>query len=272
MSSMTKLFAFACSISLALAQMSTSGSAPAGTPSGGASSGGSAHGGSSTGASGPNAADSNNLLYSYYILVSLASLVIALWIYRLALTVNRYIRAISCLDNEKQAYWKRPTDWYALIKEHIVYAPLFRTRHHRELLLVKGWSVGVLPTRFQSLFLTTVIAMNVTFCVYGLEWEQGASLTMLNHLRNRTGTLAVANMLPLVLMAGRNNPLIGMLNMSYDSFNMMHRWFGRIIVAEAVTHMVAFFTKDVVVQGGWGALAAALRSTGGAPQTGLIVS
>lgn len=40
-------------------------------------------------------------------------------------------------------------------------------------------------------------------------------------------------------MAARNNPLINWLNLSFDSFNLLHRWFGRIVVLEAVVHTVS---------------------------------
>ena len=113
--------------------------------------------------------------------------------------------------------------------------------------------------------------MNVAFCTIGIEWSQAGSSQMLNDLRNRTGTIAVANMLPLVLLAGRNNPLIIPLGLSYDTFNMIHRWFGRIIAAEAVAHAVSFFLNKVNNGGGWNALAKALAS-GSTPTTGLIVS
>lgn len=44
-------------------------------------------------------------------------------------------------------------------------------------------------------------------------------------------------------MAGRNNPLISLLNMSFDQFNLLHRWLGRIVVLEALAHTVAHIMK-----------------------------
>jgi len=41
-------------------------------------------------------------------------------------------------------------------------------------------------------------------------------------------------------MAARNNPLINWLNMSFDTFNLFHRWTGRIVVIEAIVHVVAY--------------------------------
>ncbi len=59
-------------------------------------------------------------------------------------------------------------------------------------------------------------------------------------------------------MAGRNNPLINWLNCSFDTFNLLHRWFGRIVVLEAVTHVSAWIA-GVVAEKGWSAAGAAFQ-------------
>ena len=103
---------------------------------------------------------------------------------------------------------------------------------------------GILPTRFQALLLLGVVIMNVTFAAYGMEWHgvpQDNPIpkeTPLRHLRNRSGTLAVSNMLPLILFAGRNSPLIKFCNIPFDTFNLIHRWFGRTVVGLVITHVV----------------------------------
>lgn len=89
--------------------------------------------------------------------------------------------------------------------------------------------------------------MNVTLSVAGIEWN-GTRAAALSHLRNRTGTLSVINMIPLVVLAGRNNPLISLLSISFDNFNLVHRWFGRIVVLQALAHSVAEVI-NVVEQG-----------------------
>ena len=104
--------------------------------------------------------------------------------------------------------------------------------------------MGTLPTRFQSIFLALVLGMNVAFCVVDIPYDQPMA-KMAPVLRNRTGSLAVVNLIPLVLMASRNNPLIRMLNISFDNFNLMHRWFGRIVVVESIVHTLAFVVPKV---------------------------
>ena len=158
-------------------------------------------------------------------------------IYRIVIHSIRYFRTLACLNNDGQQRFKTQNSTFGWIKQHVLYAPLFRRRHQKKM-RIGPVETGILPTRFQSVLLAGIITMNVVLCAYGIEWN-GPIITKLKHLRNRSGTLAVVNMIPLVVMAGRNNPLIRWLNISYDTFNLMHRWFGRIIVSLAVSHSVA---------------------------------
>ena len=178
----------------------------------------------------------NNIRYGVYIMIVLGASLFALGTYRVVIHSVRYIRTLTCLNNDTQRYFKNPSLAFCGIKEHLLYAPLFR-RQHRQPVGLGSFSLGILPSRFQTLFLTAVIAMNVVLCVRGIEWH-GPTLIKLHHFRNRTGTLAVVNMIPLVVMAGRNNPLINLLNISFDTFNLCHRWFGRIVVAEVLAHSI----------------------------------
>lgn len=59
-------------------------------------------------------------------------------------------------------------------------------------------------------------------------------------LRGRSGTLVILNMVLLFLPAARNNPLIWILYISFDTYNLLHRWLGRIIVLESVVHTAAW--------------------------------
>ncbi len=157
-------------------------------------------------------------------------------IYRVAIRSVQYIRILTCLNNDSQRYFRTPDVMFGWIKKYLLYAPLLRHRHQKQL-RVGPVEMGTLPTRFQSFLLAGIITMNVAICAYGIEWN-GPMITKLEHLRNRFGTFAVVNMIPLTIMAGRNNPLIGWLNISYGIFNLMHRWFGRIVISLAVSHGV----------------------------------
>ena len=189
------------------------------------------------------AAALDNDRFSKYTLILLAAIVACLGIYRTVLHSVRYIRALTCLNNDTQRYFMDPNELYANFKQHLLYAPLFRKRHGREM-RVGPMSFGILPTRFQSLSLAGIVTMNVVFCTYGIEWH-GEQSAMLVHLRNRTGTLAMINMIPLVILAGRNNPLIWLLGIPFDVFNLVHRWFGRIVMVQAVLHSLAHMINSI---------------------------
>ena len=186
----------------------------------------------------------NNMLFSYCILIALGGLVVIMVVYQIAIHSVRYIRTLTCLNNDSQRYFRVPNPVFGWFKNHVLYAPLFRHRHQK-LLHIGPVETGLLPTRFQTLLLVGIITMNVVLCAYGIEWN-GPLITKLKHLRNRFGTLAVVNMIPLVIMAGRNNPLIGWLNTSYNTFNLMHRWFGRLVISLAVSHGVVEIMSIVI--------------------------
>lgn len=175
--------------------------------------------------------------YIWWIIV----LVFALW--QTVLFFARYIRTVSCLGNETQRYFAIPNYYYARFKKSCLDAPLWRTRHHREFKLSSAIGVGTLPSRLQSFFLVGYFAVNIGFCVWRVDYStfsKGA-----NELLSRSGIMAVINMIPLFLLAGRNNPLIKLTGISFDTMNLMHRWFGRIVVLEAIAHTVCWITNKV---------------------------
>ncbi|KAI5863188.1 ferric reductase NAD binding domain-containing protein [Durotheca rogersii] len=193
---------------------------------------------------------------SRYLLIVCGAVSGALVIWRLTTGLVRYIRTVTSLTNSTQRFYVRPSTKSSWIKRNILYSPLFRKRHNREFQLSSAINVGTLPTRFQFLFLLGYLATNVAFCVINIPWA-ATYVDACRQLRNRSGTLATVNMIPLFIMAGRNNPLIGLLGMSFDTFNLLHRWFGRIVVLEAVCHTFAYWAGSAATNG-W---AAALKNS-----------
>ncbi|KAI0014139.1 ferric reductase like transmembrane component-domain-containing protein [Xylariaceae sp. FL0662B] len=188
---------------------------------------------------------------SRYLLIICAAVSAALIIWRITTGLIRYIRTVTSLSNDTQRYFARPSWNFSWIKKNLLYAPLFRKRHNREFQLSSALNVGTLPTRFQFFFLLGYFATNVAFCVVNIPFA-GSYTDACKQLRNRSGTLATVNMIPLFLMAGRNNPLISWLGISFDTFNLMHRWFGRIVALEAVCHTFAYWAASASGKG-WSA-------------------
>ena len=163
-------------------------------------------------------------------------------LYQIIFHFVRYIRTVACLNNETQRYFATPHALYAFFKRNLLDAPLFRTRHHREFKLSTAINIGTLPSRLQTFLLVGYFATNVGFCVWSINWG-GAYASVAGEFRNRTGTMAVINMIPLFLLAGRNNPFIKLTGISFDTMNLIHRWFGRIVVLEAIAHTFAWVSS-----------------------------
>ncbi len=154
---------------------------------------------------------------------------------RLTITVS--------LSREQHKYWAQDSSIWSRIKKHLLQAPLGQSRHNRELQLSRAINVGTLPSRLHALVNVIYIVSNIAYCVL-LDYHQQSRAAMIAELRGRAGHLAVINMLVLVLFAARNNPLIPMLAVSFDTFNLLHRWIGRVIVLESIVHIVAWFVNN----------------------------
>ncbi|KAK7729405.1 hypothetical protein SLS53_009255 [Cytospora paraplurivora] len=214
------------------------------------------------GAAGSNsakdAAVENTLLsnYLYYVLAALGGAVL---IYEVYIWLVRYVRTVSALNNPRQHYFARESWRDAFFKRSIQYAPIWRKRHNREIALSSAVNVGTLPSRLQLIVLAGYFATNIAFCLMNIKFHSNFD-SWIDQLRNRTGVLAVVNMVPLWLMAGRNNPLIKWLGMSFDTFNLLHRWLGRIVVIEALIHTFAYWGGSAAEKGWSAALAGTVKS------------
>jgi len=207
------------------------------------------------------AAEANVLNQDFYnyLFIICGSLVVAMIMWRTSTELVKYVRQLTSLNNDTQSYFVAPSEKFASFKKHLLYAPVFSKRHNREFQLSSAVNMGTLPTRLQLAFLIGYFGTNIAFCVVSINWDLAYADT-LKQVRNRTGILSVVNMIPLFIMAGRNNILINWLNISFDTFNLLHRWFGRIVVLEAVAHTVAWAMSSYS-RGGWAAIQAAITGT-----------
>lgn len=170
---------------------------------------------------------------------------------RLCQLFNAHLRHIHSMatDAQRQNYWSidKSSLWPAF-KKQFLYAPLWKKRHNREIRLSKAVNVGSLPSRFHTVLLFLYVASNIAYCCI-LDYRSSSTAALIAEVRGRTGVLATANMIPLVLLAARNNPAIALLKVSFDTFNLVHRWMGRIVVAEALAHTIAWGANNVQAKG-----------------------
>lgn len=182
-------------------------------------------------------------------------MVVVFFLYQVALYYARYIRTVTCLHNDTQRYFAIPNAAYASFKKHWLDAPLFRTRHHREFKLSSAIGIGTLPSRMQTFCLVGYLAVNIGFCIWRIDYSSYSAGAM--ELLSRSGVMAVMNMIPLFLLAGRNNPIINLTGISFDTMNLIHRWLGRIVILEAIAHAVCWMSNKVHTKG-WAAVQASI--------------
>jgi hypothetical protein len=177
------------------------------------------------------------------------AIVAAFFLYQVTFHFVRYIRTVACLNNDSQRFFATPHVLWAKFKKHLLDAPLLRTRHHREFKVSNAINVGTLPSRLQTLMLVGYFATNVGFCFWRINYKNADYAAIAGELRNRSGVLSVMNMIPLFLLAGRNNPIIKLTGLSFDTMNLIHRWLGRIVILEAICHTIAHLAKGHVGKG-----------------------
>jgi hypothetical protein len=193
-----------------------------------------------------------NEMLAHFLFVVLGAVAVVLAGWRLTTLLVRYVRTVACLHNDTQRYFAQAGENFSWFKRNVVYSPILRKRHNREFQVSSALNVGTLPTRLQLVFLLGYLATNVAFCVVTVDYS-GPLKQVASLVRNRTGYLALVNMIPLFLMAGRNNPLIDLLGMSFDTFNLLHRWLGRIVALEALAHTLAWLVSTASTSGWDGA-------------------
>ncbi|KAI1211932.1 ferric reductase like transmembrane component-domain-containing protein [Annulohypoxylon truncatum] len=194
-----------------------------------------------------------NLMFRDSLWWTLGVMALILLAIRLAVIGWSQIRHVSAMSSSpaQQTYWKKTQwSWMPAFKKNLLYAPLWKKRHNREIKISSAVSIGTLPSRLHSVVLAIYLLSNVAYMFYE-DWNQPNGYSLAAEIRGRSGTLSLVNMVPLLIMAGRNNPLISLLRVSFDTYNLIHRWMGRTVVIEAIIHTVAWAYVEVAASG-WG--------------------
>lgn len=192
-----------------------------------------------------------NILFQDVVWWSLGIVAMLILLVRIWELFKAHLRHVSAMSTtaQQQIYWaENSSSWYPWVKKHILYAPLGSKRHNREFQISKAVNMGTLPSRFHAILLLGYLISNLVY-TFVLDWTREDRFSTLAELRGRSGVLAVVNMIPLIMLAGRNNPLIPMLKISFDTYNLLHRWMGRLVVLEACLHTLAWAIVEVADKG-----------------------
>ncbi|KAK6366949.1 hypothetical protein LTS17_010500 [Exophiala oligosperma] len=174
--------------------------------------------------------------------------------------IDTHVRHLASMDRPGSLrYFSQSSSIFSAIKSNLIYAPPLYHRRAREVKISRHVNLGTLPTRFQALFIFLVVATNVFACVWEIPWSE-PELQVLPILRNRTGCLSVVNLIPIIVLSTVKNPLISLLNIPYDTFNLMHRWLGRVSIFQGIAHTVCYLIAKVEKKG-WAGVKESLQSS-----------
>ncbi|KAH6629364.1 ferric reductase [Boeremia exigua] len=195
-----------------------------------------------------------NYLYVNILIVTVLVPAALTFLYRLVVYIRNDRRRVSVISSCRgQNFWRR--DRYSILgtaKKNFLYAPLFGDRHSRPLRITSTVNAGTIPTRPQFVVIMVYIASNLAYC---LAVPEQLPAQRFAELRGRCGALAAFNLIFTILFALRNNPFIWMLGVSYDTFNLFHRWTARLVILESIAHVAAFMYNTYQVEyqgnGGW---------------------
>ncbi|KAE8353220.1 ferric reductase NAD binding domain-containing protein [Aspergillus coremiiformis] len=166
----------------------------------------------------------------------LGGVLVSLFLSRSIIRLRHRRRLREILQTDDQERFAQSNVISATLKKHVFYAPLLSVRHSREFRFLGRIHMGIIPLRLEAALLLGYFVLNVIFFFALTNWWLGYEETMYQ-IKYAAGHLCVMNLPVLVLTAGRNNPLIPLLGLQFDMFNVLHRWIGRLIIGEAIVHM-----------------------------------
>lgn len=128
------------------------------------------------------------------------------------------------------------------IRRHVLLAPTFNYRHSTPIYLGK-WTLQV-PSRQQSLIVlgSIVLCLIFTFVDHHVRTPNTWTVPQMwtSFIGQRSGMISMYLFPLMILFGGRNNFLLWLTGWPLDTFNVFHKWIGRIIVVELFVHTVTF--------------------------------
>ncbi|OAL47017.1 ferric reductase-like protein transmembrane component 4 [Pyrenochaeta sp. DS3sAY3a] len=125
---------------------------------------------------------------------------------------------------------------WSYLKSFLVHPALFG-RSHREPL-----AGGLVPTRGQALYIFVISFINLILLIapFSIKQPQASFASrddqLLSVRGNRAGTMALGNVIALILFSSRNNFLLYLTDWSYSTYLLLHRWLGYWAVLHTIIH------------------------------------
>lgn len=173
-------------------------------------------------------------------------------VYFVGMGTSRKIRTVMCINQDRQNYFRIPSWSGGAWKQYIFYAPLIgKTKWKKSKTMARSHEemYRMTPTRIQALSVVIYFAACITFSLVQIEWSKERR-EVLEDLRNRTGVLAIENMLPAFLFIMRSNPVMWMTGISRECNIFIHIWFAYAAVGLSLVH-TALWMAGRIIFGSW---------------------
>jgi predicted ferric reductase len=196
---------------------------------------------------------SNYLFINILLATALAPAILALC-FRIFISARNDRRRVSAIASCRgHDFWKRNRyTYWGSFKRYFLYAPVTPTRRQHQATESTSMKRVTNRTIPHVVVIIVYVLSNLAYC---LAIPVRPRAQMVAELRGRCGALAAFNLIFTVLFALRNNPLIRILHVSYDTFNLFHRWTARLVAFESIGHVSAFLFNSYQVtysgQSGW---------------------
>ncbi|KAF9014612.1 hypothetical protein BDZ89DRAFT_1046412 [Hymenopellis radicata] len=127
------------------------------------------------------------------------------------------------------------------------FKPKSYPRHHIHAYTISKRYGITIPTFSQFCALACFFLLLTLFAVSGYGWRDPSSpdyvpdtIYVIRYIATRTGVLSFVLLPLLILTAGRMNLLVAITEWSFDSWNIFHRFVGRMSLLFAIIHTIAY--------------------------------
>ncbi|XPT02417.1 hypothetical protein M3J09_011536 [Ascochyta lentis] len=126
---------------------------------------------------------------------------------------------------------------WSYVKSMLIY-PALVGKHHRKPVA----DAVVVPNRGQSLYILLISFLNIILLIapYSITQPQASYTTRarqtVGSMGDRAGTMAMGNVVALILFSSRNSFLLYLTDWSYSTYLLLHRWLGYWAVIQTVIH------------------------------------
>jgi hypothetical protein len=174
-------------------------------------------------------------------------------LYFVGMGTSRKIRTIICVNQENQEYFRKPSAFWGAWKRYFFYAPVYSKNKYKKCLKLSKKMTEepyrMRQTRLQAFAVIVYFGVNIAFSLIDIEWSKGKKEVM-EDIRNRTGVLAIENLLPAFLFIMRSNPVMWMTGISRECNTFMHIWFSYTAVGLALVHS-GLWMAGRIIYGSW---------------------